>query len=126
MLTQHTSSTLALTTPRSNVCLCRGGPVIWFSLLVGVFNLFSLEDSDVTIAALLAPAVLPPVLAEAVSAAVLALAAVPPVLADAATTALLADAAPPPVLAEAAAAAIFAPAALPAVRAAHLVSWPQS
>ena len=60
------------------------------------------------------------------AAAVLAPAVPPPVLAEAAAAALLAVVALPPVLAEAAAAAIFAPAALSAVRAGHLASRPLS
>ena len=54
------------------------------------------------------------------TAAVLAPAALPPVLADAAAAALLAPFAPPPVLAEGPATALLALAALPPVRARHL------
>jgi hypothetical protein len=114
--TTHNNSTLTLTTSRSNARLYRGRPLIWFSLTVGrFFNLCSLEDSHVTTVAFLAPAVLPPVLAEVAATALLAFAAFPPVLADAAAAAILADAAPPPVLADAAAAALLAQAALPPV-----------
>ena len=111
--TTHNNSTLTLTTSRSNARLYRGRPLIWFSLTVGrFFNLCSLEDSHVTTVAFLAPAVLPPVLAEAAATALLAFAAFPPVLADAAAAAVLADAAPPPVLTDAAAAALLAQASL--------------
>ena len=59
-------------------------------------------------AALLPPATLPPVLADAAATALFAPAALPPVLAEAAA-ALLAVAARPPVLADGAAAALLAP-----------------
>ena len=64
-------------------------------------------------ATVLAPAALPPVLADATAAAVLADVALPPVLADAAAAAVLALAAHPPVLADATAAAVLALVALP-------------
>ena len=65
-------------------------------------------------AALLAIAVLPPVLAEATAAAVLAPAALPPVLTEAAAATVLAPAALSSVVAKASfAAAVLAPAALP-------------
>ena len=88
-------STLALATSRSSnqVCLHRGEPLIWLLLVVveNKFDLGRLQNNHVvTAAALLAPAALPPVLAEAAAAAVLADAAHPPVLADAAAAAVLA------------------------------------
>ena len=87
---------------------------MWVLLPITLFDLCRLEDSHGTVvAALLAPAALPPVLADAAAAAVLALAAVPPVLAKSAGAALLAIAAPPPVLTDVATAALLAPAAPP-------------
>jgi hypothetical protein len=77
-----------------------GEPLIWLLLPVELFDLSRLEyNHGAAAAALLAPAGLPPMLADAAAAAVLALGAPPPVLADAATTAVLAVAAPPPVFA---------------------------
>ena len=94
-----------------------GNPLIRLCVLVN-FDRRRLElDGYLTAApALLAPAALPPVLADAAAAALLALAAPPPVLADAAAAALLALVAPPPVLTDAAAAALLAVVALPPVR----------
>ena len=111
--------TLALTTtsrPANQACLHRWDPLIWVLLPVELFDLCRLDESHVTAAAaLLAPAALPPMLAEAAAPTVLAHAALPPVLADATAAAVLALAALPPVLAEAATAALLALAARPPV-----------
>ena len=81
------SSTLALTTSRSNrVRLYRGEPLTELVVLVDFFDLCRLEENHLT-------AVAAGVLA------VLAGAAYSPVLADAATAAVLAGGAPPSVLA---------------------------
>ena len=108
--------TLALTTsrPTNRACLHRWDPLVWLLLPVEFFDLCRLEERHVA-AAVLTPAALPPVLAEAAAAAVLAAAAPPPVLADAAAATVLAPPALPPVLAEAAAAAVLALAAVPPV-----------
>ena len=135
MLSEHSSSSLTLTTSRfgNHVRLHCGDLFVFFT--VELFDVYRLEDSHMhAAAALLALAALPPVLAEAATATVLApaalspvlakasfaaalltLAALPSVLADAATAAVLAVAGLPPVLAEAAAATVLAPAALSSV-----------
>ena len=102
--------------PAHQACLHRWDPLIWVFLPIELFDLYRLDESHVTAAAaVLAPAALPPVLADATAAAVLAHGAPPPVLADAAAAAVLAVGAPPPVLADAAAAAVLAHAAPPPV-----------
>ena len=95
----------------------RWDPFFWVLLPVELLNLCRLEEHHGTAtAAVLAPAALPPVLAEAAATAILAPTALPSVLAEAAATASLALVAPPPVLADAAAAALVALAAFSAVR----------
>jgi hypothetical protein len=77
--------TLALTTasrPTNHECWHRGDPLIWDLLPVELFDLCRLEENHgAAVAAVLAPAAPPPVLANAAAAAVLAVAALPPVLA---------------------------------------------
>ena len=77
--------TLALTTasrPTNLECWHRGDPLIWDLLPVELFDLCRLEENHgAAVAAVLAPAAPPPVLANAAAAAVLAVAALPPVLA---------------------------------------------
>ena len=109
----HTASValppIALTTtsrPANQACLHRWDPLIWVLLPVELFDLCRLDENHVTAAAaVLAPAALPPVLADGSAAALLAIVALPPVLAEAAAAAVLAIVALPPVLADAAAAA---------------------
>ena len=113
-------STLALSTSRfsNHVCYHRGEPLAWlFLVFVGTkLDLGRVQNNHtVTAAALLAPAALPPVLADTATATLLADAAPPPVLANAAAAALLALVALPPVLADATAAALLADAAPPPV-----------
>ena len=121
MLSEHSSSSLTLTTSRfgNHVRLHCGDLFVFFT--VELFDVYRLEDSHMhAAAALLALAALPPVLAEAATATVLAPAALSPVLAKASfAAALLTLAALPSVLADAATAAVLALATLPAMRTAH-------
>ena len=94
--------TLALATsrPTNQACMDGRNPRLWVVLLGKLFDHCRLEENHgTTAAALLAPAAIPPVLAEADAAALIAPAALSPVPAEADAAAVLAPAALPPVLA---------------------------